>query len=65
MKKAMRYMLLCAAALILSITMSCDDDGEGCTGCPDSAPYGALGGDCYATESDCESNESGNCTICQ
>ncbi|MEQ9307642.1 MAG: hypothetical protein RJQ14_27265 [Marinoscillum sp.] len=65
MKKNIRHLLLCAVTLTLSTTMSCEDDTESCTGCPDDAPYGTLDGSCYATLSACESNESGNCVVCQ
>lgn len=66
MKNLSKTILAVVALLLLVSAISCDgDDLLGCTGCPDDAPYGAKGGDCYATLSDCENNESGSCSICQ
>ncbi len=66
MRKSHVSILFFACLLSFTVLISCGEDGIGsCTGCPDDAPYGAKGGDCYATLSACESNESGNCEICQ
>ena len=65
MKKHLIKGLFLCGVLSLSFVLSCDEDLENCTGCPDDAPYGTIDGSCYATQSDCESNESGNCVICQ
>jgi len=66
MKKAIKFTFLGIAMLTVSTMISCGDDSEQkCAGCPDDAPYGAVGGGCYSTLSDCNDNESGNCVICQ
>ncbi|HCX24202.1 MAG: hypothetical protein CMB80_34030 [Flammeovirgaceae bacterium] len=66
MKKSLTSLLFFALLISFAALVSCGEDGFGsCTGCPDDAPYGAKGGDCYATLSACESNESGSCGICQ
>ncbi|MEQ8582907.1 MAG: hypothetical protein RIC30_11785 [Marinoscillum sp.] len=64
--KTLRLFALVGTFAIAALTISCgDDDEQGCTHCSDDAPYGTLDGGCYSTLSDCESNESGNCVICQ
>ncbi|WP_421878549.1 hypothetical protein [Marinoscillum sp.] len=65
MKKTITNLLFLIGILSFTALMSCDEDLENCTGCPDDAPYGTIDGGCYATLSDCENNESGNCVICQ
>jgi hypothetical protein len=65
MKKLFKVLLFSFAIAAINFTISCDELGEECTGCPDDAPYGALDGGCYATLSECEDAESGNCVICQ
>lgn len=63
MKKKLTLLAFCAVLLGSTLISSCGD--EDCNGCPDDAPYGAAGGSCYATLSECEDNESGTCELCQ
>lgn len=65
MRSLIKRTLLILTIIFLGVFVSCEDDTESCTGCPDDAPYGTLDGSCYATLSACESNESGNCVVCQ
>ncbi|MEQ8470404.1 MAG: hypothetical protein RIC35_04430 [Marinoscillum sp.] len=65
MKSHIKRTLLVLSVIFLGVFVSCEDDTESCTDCPDDAPYGAVGGNCYATLSACENAESGNCVVCQ
>lgn len=52
----------------IGMSISCDevDDLKNCNHCDDDSPFSTVdSGTCYATLSECERNESGNCVLCQ